>query len=155
MTRSNARELAVHFIYAMECSGATAEQTLASRLEAESFAQLAEENELYAELPGGRFRSYIVRVVTGVEEQRQALDAMIEAYSERWSLSRISSLARAIMELAMYEALYVEDVPMNVAIHEAVLLAKKYEEADTVSYVNGVLGAFSRAQAQPGGDAPC
>ena len=47
----------------------------------------------------------------------------------------------------MYEALYAEDVPMNVAIHEAVLLAKKYEEEDTVKYVNGVLGAFSRKHA--------
>ena len=47
-------------------------------------------------------------------------------------------------ELAMYEALYVEDVPMNVAIHEAVKLAQKYEEPETVAFVNGVLGAFSR-----------
>jgi N utilization substance protein B len=50
------------------------------------------------------------------------------------------------MELAMYEACYVDDVPVNVAIHEAVLLAQKFEEPETVSFVNGVLGSFARDQ---------
>ena len=44
----------------------------------------------------------------------------------------------------MYEILYVEDVPTNVAVHEAVQLAKKYESDETVRFVNGVLGAFAR-----------
>ena len=46
----------------------------------------------------------------------------------------------------MYEALYVEDVPVNVAVHEAVLLAQKYEEPETVAFINGVLGSFTRSQ---------
>lgn len=146
MTRSNARELALHLIYAMDCGGADAEEVLQSRLDSEYFSLLAEENELYAEQPKGKHRAYIESVVRGVAEQRESLDAEIAALSENWSLGRISSLARAIMELAIYEARFVADVPMNVAIHEAVLLAKKYEEAETVSFVNGVLGAFSRKQ---------
>ena len=147
MTRSNARELALHLIYAMDCSGMPVQELLETRLEKEYFELLAQEDEVYAERPKGKFRSYIEGTVMGVAAKKPELDAEIEALSQNWSLSRISSLAKAILELAMYEALYAEDVPMNVAIHEAVLLAKKYEEEDTVKYVNGVLGAFSRKHA--------
>ena len=147
MTRSNARELALHLIYAMDCSGMPVQALLETRLEKEYFELLAQEDEVYAERPKGKYRSYIEGTVMGVAAKKPELDAEIEALSQNWSLSRISSLAKAILELAMYEALYAEDVPMNVAIHEAVLLAKKYEEEDTVKYVNGVLGAFSRKHA--------
>jgi N utilization substance protein B len=145
MTRSNARELALHLIYATDCGGMSADEALSTRLDADYFALLSSEDELYQERPKGKLKRYVEQVVRGVAEHREALDAEIDALSKNWSLSRISSLAKAILELAMYEALYLDDVPMNVAIHEAVVLAKKYEEADTVKYVNGVLGAFSRA----------
>ena len=144
MTRSVARELALHLIYAMDCSQMPVEELLKTRLEKTYFQLLAEEDELYQELPKGKMRSYIETVVRGVCEKKEQLDLEISELSTNWSLSRISALAKAILELSMYEALYLEDVPMNVAIHEAVVLAKKYEQEDTVKYVNGVLGAFSR-----------
>ena len=144
MTRSNARELALHLIYAMDCSGMPVDELLKARLDQEYFRLLSEEDALYAEFPKGKMRSYIENVVRGVGEHRQALDAEIAELSQNWSIQRISNLARSILELSMFEALYLEDVPVNVAIHEAVLLAKKYEQDETVKYVNGVLGAFSR-----------
>ena len=52
------------------------------------------------------------------------------------------------MELAIYEMLYVEDVPTGVAISEAVELARRYEDEDVVSFVNGVLGSFARENAK-------
>ena len=76
----------------------------------------------------------------------QELENILAKYSIGWNVNRISSLAKAIMELAMFETLYADDVPKNVAIHEAVLLAQKYEEPETVAFVNGILGAFSRDQ---------
>lgn len=148
MTRSNARELALHLVYAMDCSGTPVDELLEERLDEEYFSLLAGEDELYAERPKGKLRAYVVSVVRGVAEKKAELDAEISALSQNWSIARISDLARAILELAMYEALYLEDVPMNVAIHEAVLLAKKYEEPETVKYVNGVLGAFSRSRSE-------
>ena len=144
MTRSVARELALHLVYAMDCSEMPVEELLESRLDKAYFQLLAEEDELYQELPKGKMRGYVETVVRGVSEKKEQLDNEISELSQNWSLSRISALAKAILELAMYEALYLEDVPMNVAIHEAVVLAKKYEQEDTVKYVNGVLGAFSR-----------
>ena len=146
MTRSNAREIAVHLIYACQCGEESSDSVLATRFAEDYYDGLAGENEVYAEMPGAKQKRYITAVVKGVEEHRTELEATISKYSIGWNVNRISSLARAIMELAMYEALYLDDVPMNVAVHEAVLLAQKYEEPETVSFVNGVLGSFSRDQ---------
>lgn len=144
MTRSNAREIAVHLIYACECSDASAEEVLESRLAQEYYAGLSDENDVYADRPNKKQNDYLHQVVSGVEQKREELQQTISELSIGWNINRISRLAKAMMELAIYEARYVDDVPMNVAIHEAVLLAQKYEEEETVSFVNGVLGSFSR-----------
>ena len=146
MTRTNAREIAVHLIYAIQCSGAPVEEVLASRLEQDYYDCLGSEIEAYQERPAAKQRRYIETVVRGVAEHREELEEQISRYSIGWNLNRISRLSRAIMELAMYEALYMEDVPRNTAIHEAILLAQKYEEPETVSFINGVLGSFARGQ---------
>lgn len=152
MTRSNAREIAVHLIYACECSGITAAEALESRLAQEYYAGLSSENDVYADRPNKKQNDYLHLTVKGVEQKREELQQMISELSIGWNINRISRLARAMMELAIYEALYVDDVPMNVAIHEAVVLAQKYEEEETVSFVNGVLGAFSRKNHTEGAD---
>jgi N utilization substance protein B len=60
-------------------------------------------------------------------------------------VKRISRLTRAIMQLAIFEILYVDDVPTGVAISEAVRLAKMYDGDDAGSFVNGILGSFARS----------
>ena len=144
MTRSAAREIAVHLIYAVQCTDEDPKAVIEKRFDVTYYALLSGENEVYTELPRQKQRAYITSVVLGVCEHREELEAWLAKYSIGWNVSRISRLAKACMELAMYEALYVDDVPMNVAINEAVKLAQKYEEPETVSFVNGVLGAFSR-----------
>ena len=74
------------------------------------------------------------------------LDRAIEQYARGWKTSRISRSAAAVLRCAMCEILYMPDVPDAAAINEAVELAKKYEDADTVAFINGVLGAFQRAE---------
>ena len=54
-------------------------------------------------------------------------------------------MTRCILQLAIFEILYVEDVPTGVAVSEAVRLAKKYDGDDTGSFVNGILGSFVRS----------
>lgn len=144
MTRSAAREIAVHLIYAVQCTGEAPETVIENRFEETYYELLSGENEVYTEFPRQKQRTYITDVVKGVCERQEELEAYLAKYSIGWNVSRISRLAKACMELAMYEALYVDDVPMNVAINEAVKLAQKYEEPETVAFVNGVLGAFSR-----------
>ena len=68
-------------------------------------------------------------------------DELISKHSKGWALSRIAPLERSIMETALYEALHEDDVPVEVAIDEAVELAKEYCGADAPGFVNGILGA--------------
>ena len=144
MTRANARELAVHLIYARNFTGDEPEKVVADRLEKEYYAKLAEENQVYAERPSRAQVAYLDHVVSGVANREEELNAQIGKYSIGWDVSRISRLARTVMQLAIYEILYVDDVPTGVAISEAVRIAKLYDGDDTGAFVNGILGSFAR-----------
>ena len=145
MTRANARELAVHLIYGRDFTGEEPEEVVAVRLAKEYYAKLSEENEVYAERPSKAQMAYLDKVVAGVANREEDLNAQISKYAIGWDISRISRLTRAIMQLAIFEILYVEDVPTGVAVSEAVRLAKKYDGDDTGSFVNGILGSFARS----------
>ena len=147
MTRANARELAVHLIYGRDFTGEEPEEVVSIRLAKEYYVKLSEENEVYAERPNRAQVAYLDKVVSGVANRAEDLNEQIQKYSIDWDIGRISRLTRAIMQLAIYEILYVEDVPVGVAISEAVRLAKKYDGDDTGSFVNGILGAFARGLA--------
>ena len=145
MTRANARELAVHLIYGRDFTGETPEDVVEIRLNKEYYAKLAAENEVYSDRPTGSLLRYIDTVVAGVANRTEELNSFIQKYAIGWDVSRISRLTRSVMQLAIYEILYLEDVPTGVSISEAVRIAKKYDGDDTGSFVNGILGAFSRS----------
>ena len=144
MTRGNARELAVHLIYSREFTGEEPQQVVATRLEKEYYAKLAEENQVYTDRPSKAQVAYLDNVVSGVANRTQELNDTIQKYAIGWDISRISKLARTILQLAIFEILYLEDVPTGVAISEAVRIAKMYDGDDTGAFVNGILGAFAR-----------
>ena len=106
---------------------------------------MSQDNDVYAERPSRAQLGYIDRVVSGVANRKEELNAQISQYSIGWDVTRISRLTRAILQLAIFEILYVEDVPSGVAVSEAVRLAKKYDGDDTGAFVNGILGSFVRA----------
>ena len=147
MTRGNARELAVHLIYGRDFTGEEPEQVIATRLEKEYYAQLSQENQVYSDRPSHHQMNYIDTVVTGVANRAEELNAHIQKHSIDWDVSRISRLARTIMQLAIFEILYVQDVPTNVAISEAVRIAKMYDGEEASSFINGILGSFARSLA--------
>ena len=149
MTRANARELAVHLIYGRDFTGEEPQQVVSTRLDKEYYKNLSEENDVYAERPSRAQMAYIDNVVAGVANREEDLNNRIQQFSIGWDVKRISRLARCIMQLAIYEILYVEDVPTGVAVSEAVRLAKKYDGNDTGSFVNGILGAFARSLNTP------
>ena len=149
MTRANARELAIHLIYGRDFTGEEPETVVATRLNRDYYQKLSGENEVYSERPSRAQLSYIDRVVSGVANREDDLNEQIQKYAIGWDISRISRLARSIMQLAMYEILYLDDVPTGVAISEAVRLAKKYDGDDTGAFVNGILGAFARDKETP------
>ena len=140
------RELALHLIYSWEFTGDDPDQVVKARLEEDYYKNLAEENDIYAERPSRKQVGYIDNVVSGVSNHLEELNSIIGQYAIGWDVNRISRLARAVLQLAIYEIEYVEDVPEGVAASEAVRLAKKYDGDDTGSFVNGILGSYLRAK---------
>lgn len=145
MTRSNARELAAHLIYEMDYTGRPAEETINARLNDEYYACLAEEHEVYADRPSKKQLTYVRACVEGVDACRETLRATIGSLTVGWKVERLSRFVVAVLELAMYEMLYLEDVPDGVAISEAVQLTKRYEDDEVGAFVNGILGNFARS----------
>ena len=144
MTRANARELAVHLIYERCFTGEDPEYVVSTRLKKDYYNNLKEENQVYSDSPNAAQKAYIRSVVSGVASREQELNELIQKYSVGWDISRISRLARSVMQLAIFETLYVEDVPAGVAISEAVRIVKLYDGNDTGAFVNGILGTFAR-----------
>jgi N utilization substance protein B len=89
---------------------------------------------------------HAIRLVEGSVEQRTRIDELIEEHASGWSLDRLPDVDRAILRMAVYELLWVDDVPDAVVIDEAVELAKTLSTDDSPAYVNGVLGGIVRAE---------
>ena len=153
MKRTTAREIAVELSFAAAAAGCCADELLDSFFSDEHYPMLAEENELFAEKPDRDQMEYIRRLTTEVCDRADELDGYIERYSRGWKAGRISRTARAVLRTAICEILYIEDVPPAVAINEAVELDKSYDDAETVAFVNGVLGGFMKGEFPDGGDA--
>lgn len=146
MTRSEAREIAMRLCFGISATGRDADEVLAEMLDKEYYESLREEDELYEKYPEKKQIEYISRLVKGIGQHSAEIDQYISKYSSGWAFHRISRTALAIMKVAMYEIMYMTDIPDAAAINEAVELAKKYEEPETVPFVNGILGSFFRQE---------
>lgn len=142
MTRTTAREIAVQLSFAAAAANKTANEIADTFFSQEHYTTVAGECELFTEYPDEKQMEYIRRLTGLIEENRSEIDGFIERYSKGWKLERISHTALAVMRCAICEILYMEDIPNSAAINEAVEIAKGYDEPDTVSFVNGVLGGF-------------
>lgn len=147
MTRTTAREIAMHLIYEMDYHEDLPEEIIMKVFEENYYPRLAEESDLYQEKPNQKQMKYIEDCLRGVYVKKQEIDAIIEEYAVGWKVSRISKVSLAVLRLAIYEILYVEDAPTGAVINEAVEIARRYEEEDKVSFINGILGSFARSQA--------
>jgi len=154
MTRTNAREIAIHFTFELSFSNQSADQLLEEFFNREYFELLGAEEELYAEFPNEKQRNYICALVQGAFQHGAELDSYIEKYAVGWKFSRIGRVAAAIMRVAMYEILYMPDIPNAAAINDAVEIAKNYEAEETVKFINGILGSFVRGENIPDLAAP-
>ena len=159
MIRTAAREIAIQLGFAAAASGQEPETVIAEFFEPEHYESMADEGGLYAEAPSKKDLAFITQCVTGVCARREELDGIIGRYAKGWRPERISRSAAAVLRQAIFELLYMPDIPAAASINEAVELAKGYEDADVVAFVNGVLGGFYRAELEsrkstPAEDAP-
>lgn len=131
-TRSKARKSALDFLYESDIRNRPANEILESRV-----------NEL----------DYVVReftreLVLGVSEHRERIDEIIAMRAKGWDLDRMPVLDRNILRLGTFEILWSADVPVGVAMDEAVELAKTLSTDDSPSYVNGVLSAVAEIKGE-------
>lgn len=146
MTRTAAREIAIQICYASQLSGTPVGEVADSLFAPEYYATLSEENELFRGKPEEKQIAYIRELTAHVEQNLDVLNGYIKKYSRGWKLDRISKVAAMILRCAMAEILYIDTVPTSVTVNEAVELAKGYEEPETVSFINGILGSFIRTE---------
>ena len=145
MSRTKAREIALHLIFEMGFQQFE-EENLNERLDEEIMKSISGDIALYAGKLSEEQTAYIRAVVKGVANDLPVLDTIIEANAKGWKLERIGKSDLSILRLGVYEMLYDDDIPVGVAINEAVELAKKYDTEDAASFINGVLGSAARAE---------
>lgn len=111
----------------------------------ESMDELIKQAESYRDAPVDAFcRSLCDKTVANA----QSLDTLIETYSDRWKLSRISKVNLAVLRLAFCEMSQFTDIPVGATINEAVELVKTYGTEDEAAYVNGILGSYDRSRSK-------
>lgn len=90
------------------------------------------------------YDDYVEKVFCGIFDNVSEIDEKITENLRGWKLTRISKVSLSLMRIAVYEMLYMDDIPHSVSINEAVTLAKKYSTQDDSSFINGVLGSISK-----------
>lgn len=129
MTRHESRELAFILIF---------EKSFQNEISITELIDSAVELELF---PRNDFAEGLAKKVYLKLDE---IDSIIEENLVGWSSKRISRTTKAILRLAVCELLYSENMPVGVAINEAVEIAKKYSSAEDASYINGVLGSVAK-----------
>lgn len=129
--RTAARQGALQVLYTSEIKGTRPSDLLDSGLVLED--------------DGKSLSDYAIGLIEGVDEKMLPIDVRLNSTSENWKLNRMPIVDRCILRLATYEMLFVDEVPVSVAINEAVELAKDFGgEDESPRFVNGVLGRIAR-----------
>jgi transcription antitermination protein NusB len=97
---------------------------------------------------GERIPTFAVELVRGVAARLDGLDSMIGEHAEGWTVPRMAVVDRTLLRVACYEMLHREDIPVAVAIDEAVEAAKELSTEDSGRFVNGLLGRIAREHAE-------
>lgn len=122
MKRHEAREKAIQTLFQIEVSKLEVDEAI-------EFALDGEESDPFYE-----------QLVTGTLKHIEDIDALLVENLKNWRLDRLGNVERTILRMATFELLYVETIPENVTINEAVELAKSFADEEAGKLVNGVLG---------------
>ena len=144
MSRATARAAAMQMIYEKLAGGQGGEDTLAMvyeelRQETAGTPEPVNEGE-----PGKDDKKYILKALEGVLDHLDEIDRLIEKTAKGWALDRMAMVDLTILRLAIWEILYVPEIPGNVSISEALLLTEKYSDPEDKSFLNGILGTILR-----------
>ncbi len=123
--RRRSRELALQFLYQLDIS----------KIDIDDVINLFWEHFDCVD----KIREFSNVIINGVSSNKDEIDKMIVLYARNWDIDRMASIDRNILRIAVYEMMYLEDIPVNVIINEAVELAKKYSTSESGKFVNGIL----------------
>lgn len=131
--RRKSRELALQFFYGHDFQGRScADEAVAAELE-----------EFIASFDTGRKSlPYAEQIVTGLCSHLEEIDDLLGKHTKNWRLERMTVVDRNVLRIAAYEMRYSNDVPVQVAINEALEIAKRYSTGDSVAFINGILDAM-------------
>ena len=121
--RSKARKRALDFLYEADIKNVSAKDLFATR----GATELSQE-------------PYVGEVIQGVSEHIGKIDELIITYAQGWDMDRMPPIDRNILRIALYEILWGNDIPNQVAADEAVELGKSLSTDESASYINGVIG---------------
>lgn len=127
MSRKISREKALELLFGMSISKDTPEEII------EIYKEVAEEDLSEVDF------TYIKMILDGVNEKKEEITSLIEKNLQNWKIERVAKINLCILEMAIYEMKYVEDVPGKVAVNEALELGKRYSDEKSVSFINGIL----------------
>jgi transcription antitermination protein NusB len=138
--RRRSREIALQIIHQMDVSGELTAVEALQRYFEHLAGQRGVDEDDDAGVPAPRLdRALVEDLVRGVYEHRAEIDQTLATLSKNWRLERMALVDRNIIRLALYELRWCEGVPVNVAINEAVELAKRFGTAEGAAFVNGLL----------------
>jgi transcription antitermination protein NusB len=130
--RRKARESALQFLFQDDfCAGNMQQEDLIKRFDL--FCNLYQVNR--------KARPYTLELLKGIRQNRDHIDGLIGQCAKNWRLERIAITDRNLMRIGVFEMLFCEDVPDQVAINEAVEIAKRYGSEESPSFINGILDA--------------
>ena len=115
-----------------------------SEVTGSSVADILAENSVVDET--GQLDEWAMKLALGVEEHRAEIDERISSISQNWVLSRMSIVDRNILRIAHYEMFFDDEIPVGVAINEAVELARRFGQDGSSRFVNGILGESARLE---------
>ena len=92
--------------------------------------------------PSKKSRPFFLKLVNGVLETKDELDALIERFSKNWDIKRMSGVDLNVMRIAVFELLYCDDIPPKVSINEAVDVGKKFGTEESGSFINGIMDSI-------------
>ena len=127
--RRKSRELAMQALFYMDSEGMNSEEMI----------------ELFCNNfnPSENVRSFFNIIIEGVVQHKDEIDLLISQNSRNWKLSRMPSVDRNVLRIAVFELLYCEDIPAKVTINEAIDIGKKFGTKDSGSFINGILDSVN------------
>jgi N utilization substance protein B len=131
--RRKSRELALQFFYGHDFQGRSCDEQ----------AVAAELDEFIASFDTGKKTlPYAKQIVAGLCAHEKEIDGLLARHARNWRLERMTVVDRNVLRIAAYEMLYSEEIPAQVAINEALEIAKRYSTTDSVAFINGILDAL-------------